>query len=240
MIGDARDGHALPRDALQVLDRADRHALAIEHRPLLDMQLEIGVRLEEAGRVRARVTDAFELGAEHRAVGPDGRERRLDRKSARMDQRAHHVGRVAHALLVGEGRDRDRPRRRESGTLECLDDVQPGKHAIAAIVDACVDHRIDVRADHHGRSVSGIPDPEDVADAIDRDLEPGLPHPGDELIAALSVGVRSREPRQPAVAVAADLTERTDAAEQARGVDCHGALLFPATTSDASSPTSAA
>ena len=60
---------------------------------------------------------------------------------------------------------------------------------------------------------------------------PASRHPGDELIAARSVGVRSREPGQPAVAVAADLAERADAAEQAHGVDRrHGALLLAAMT----------
>jgi hypothetical protein len=68
----------------------------------------------------------------------------FDRETVRVDQRAHHVGRVAHALLVGEGRDRDRTGRHEPCAPQGRDDLEAGQHAVAAIVDAGVDDRVDV------------------------------------------------------------------------------------------------
>ncbi|BCG74229.1 hypothetical protein MesoLj113a_53870 [Mesorhizobium sp. 113-1-2] len=61
--------------------------------------------------------------------------------------------------------------------------------------------------------VSALPDAENVADAVDGDIEPGLAQPADEEVAALSVGVGGGQPGQPALTVAADSTEFTDAAK---------------------------
>lgn len=72
MVGGAVDGDALPGNALQILDRADRHAFTLQHRPLLDMKFEIGMRLEEAGFAVAGIADAGELLAEHAAIRADG------------------------------------------------------------------------------------------------------------------------------------------------------------------------
>ncbi len=107
VVGDALDGDAPPRDALDVLHRADGHALAIEDRALLDMEFDIGVRPQEAKLVRAGIADALEFGAERGAVGCDRGQRVLDPEAAHIGQRAQHVRREAHALFVGEGGDRD-------------------------------------------------------------------------------------------------------------------------------------
>ena len=47
------------------------HALPLEHGSLLDMQLDIGVRRQEAGLYDAGVADPRQLLAENRAVGAD-------------------------------------------------------------------------------------------------------------------------------------------------------------------------
>jgi hypothetical protein len=143
-FGDTLDRDALPRDALEALHGADRDALALEDRPLLDVELHVSPRPQEARLLGAGVPDAGELLAEHRPVGARRRQRLFDREAVRVDQRAHHVGRVAHALLVGEGRDRDRAGRHEPCAPQGRDDLEAGQHAVAAVVDAGVDDRVDV------------------------------------------------------------------------------------------------
>lgn len=99
---------------------------------------------------------------------------------------------VAYALLIGESGDRDRARRRKARRLERLDHFQPGKHPVAAVINAGIDDGIDVRADEQRRLPGNfrvLPDAENVADPVDGDIEPGLPKPADEEVAALPVGV---------------------------------------------------
>ena len=156
-----------------------------------------------------------------------------------MDQRAHHVGGIAHALLVGEGGDDDRPRRGKAHRLQALDRFQPGKHAIAAVIDAGVDHRVDVRAEHEWvapRVVVIAPDAEDVADAVDGDLEPRFPQPTEQAIAAKPVHVGGGDADKPPLRIAAEAAEFLDAAEKAVGVDrqvAHAGCLARTTSSGA-------
>ncbi|MNW08903.1 hypothetical protein D3C71_2057750 [compost metagenome] len=86
MIGNAVNDQALPGDALQVFDGTDRYRFALEHRPLLDVQLDIGMGFQRAGLDTAGVADACELRSERRAIGSNRRKRRFDGKSAGMDQ----------------------------------------------------------------------------------------------------------------------------------------------------------
>ncbi len=133
---------------LQIFDGADRGRFALKHRPLLDVQFNIGMRFQKAGLRGAGVTYAREFRSERRAIGSDRRKRGFDRKAAHMNKRPQHIGRVAHPLLVGKGRDDDRADRRESLLLQCLDDFEGGQHAVAAIVDAGIDDRVDMGAEH--------------------------------------------------------------------------------------------
>ena len=66
----AGDRQLLPRDALDAGDGADRDALGLEDRALLDVQLDEGVRRRTGARRRAEVADARQLVAEAGAVDP--------------------------------------------------------------------------------------------------------------------------------------------------------------------------
>lgn len=245
MVGHAVDGYALPGNALQVLDRADGDALALQHRPLFDMQLDIDMRLEEAGLMSAGITDALQLLTQHRAVGADRGQRLFDVPAAGKDQRAHHIRRIAHALLIGEGGDNKRARRRKSCLLQGLDCFEAGKHAVAAVIDAGVDHRVDVRAEHHRFLAClgvALPDAEDVAHAIDGDVEPCLFQPTDKAVAAKLVHVGGGDADEPALRIATEAAELLDTAKQTVGIDrqiAHAGCLASATSSGAI-PTSSA
>lgn len=191
------------------------------------------------------IADALQFLAQHRAVGTDSGQRVLDIDAAGIDQRTHHVGRKAHAFLIGEGRDDDRARGRETGLLQALDRFETGEHAVAAVIDAGVDHRVDMRAEHDGR-LAGIgaafPDAEDVADAVDGDLEPRLLQPTDEAVAAEFVHVGGGNADEPTLRVAAEAAELLDAPDEAAGIDrqiAHANCLARATSCGAI-PTSSA
>ena len=62
---------------------ADGHRLAVEDRPLLDVQLEVGVDAPPADRGLAVVADALELGAEDLAVVVAQGEHPVDVEDAR-------------------------------------------------------------------------------------------------------------------------------------------------------------
>ena len=83
---------------MHAFDRADRDVLGFEHRALLDVQFDEGVRNDPGARVRAGVADAFQLVAQARPVAGDGVERGLDRQSTGVDEAAEHVGREAARL----------------------------------------------------------------------------------------------------------------------------------------------
>ncbi len=57
-----------PPDRLHAGHRADAAAFGVEDRPLLDVQFQIGVRLQEPGLGRADVADAVQFLADRFAV----------------------------------------------------------------------------------------------------------------------------------------------------------------------------
>ena len=199
---------------MQVLDCADGETLAFEDGTLLDMQLYVGGRSKGARLDVAGVADAGQLLAEQGSVHADCRQRLVDGQAPRVDERAHHVGGVTHAFFVGEGCDGDRTMRGEAHVAQRLYDFETGENAIAAIKDAGVDDRVDMRADQDRAVFANAvrpPNAKYVSDPVDRDVEARLAEPSDELVPSKLVGIRSGEPHEPAVRVAADLSERSKA-----------------------------
>jgi hypothetical protein len=68
VVGDAGQRQLAPGDALHALDRADGDALLLEHRALLDMQLDEGAGAHRAAIGRAGVADTAQVLAQCRAV----------------------------------------------------------------------------------------------------------------------------------------------------------------------------
>ena len=118
-----RDPRAL--DAERAEHDAERKIERLEHRALLDVQLEVGAG---AGELRARLERAVELDAVLAAARPAARPRRGRCSCAQLVLVAHRAGRrrraeeraaEARALLVGpvdepDGDRRRRPRRRSA------------------------------------------------------------------------------------------------------------------------------
>ncbi len=223
MVGVADNGHPLPGDALQVFHGADLNAFALENRTLFDMQLDVGMWPDDAWLMLSIVADAPQLLTKFRAICSHSCESGVDIEAARIDERSHHVGGVAHTFLIGEGGDHDRTRRLEPRCDKRLDDFKARQNAITSVINARVDHGIDVRSEHErcfGGNGCGPPDAEYVADTGRRQLPS---RPAQSTRRTLSrpsfLRIRSRETGQPTVVVTTDFAELKDPAEQPFGVD---------------------
>ena len=64
----AVDRHTRPRDRHDALDHADRQALLLEKRPLLDVQLEVGAERPRHAGLGAQVADPLQLVDQPQAV----------------------------------------------------------------------------------------------------------------------------------------------------------------------------
>ena len=220
MVRLAGQGELGPRNALHAFDRADGEAFRLQRRPLLDVQLDIGVDVGAADRRRPAIADAVEFFAGDFAVDADRGQRRLERHRAGEDQAAEHVGLEARAFLVGEEGDGERPLGDHAGVVERLDHFEPAEHAERAIVMAAGRHGVDVAADHHRRAVLlAAPQADDVADRVDGDREPQLAHPLDDQVAARLVGFGQRQSANAAVGPRPFSRQPLQARDQPRAID---------------------
>ena len=135
---DGRDGRA-------------RVALVVEHRPLLDVQLQIGGDVALLARAAA-IGIGVAAGRGERIAHADalavaGVE---DGGLQRADQRAggEKVGRKAHALLLAERHHLDGVVEPLAAAGHVADRGDGGQHAEIAVVLAGIDHGVDVRAEH--------------------------------------------------------------------------------------------
>ena len=215
-----------PGDALHAGHDPDRHALVLEHGPLLDVQLDERVR-ERGGRARgrARVADPGELVSEPAAVGRTGVECLLDTEPSDVHERAEHVRWESGALFVGEERDLHRPSQLDTGSRQRLDHLEPGEDAQVAVEAASGGNRVDVGSDHHcgrrriGAGVGG----DDVADAVDRHGHPEIVHPRHDKIPPGPVLIGQRQTADAPLSVRTvhrtDLPERLEPCPQPIAVD---------------------
>ena len=151
-----RPGDPPALDAERAEHGAEREVQRLEHRPLLDVELEVGGRALE---LRARLERAVEVDAV-RARARRAARRRRGRSAARSSSwsaieprrggRAEERAAEARALLVGpvdepDGDGRRRPPRRSGAAPR-----PPATHVEAAVEPAAVRDRVDVPADQHG------------------------------------------------------------------------------------------
>ena len=221
MVGLPGERQLLPRDALHPGDGPDGHALLLEQRALLDVQLDVGVRGRSGHRGVAGPPDALELLAEHGAVDGDDVERVLQRHAAGVHEAAEHVGGEPAALLVGEERNRQRAAGADAGVVEGAHDLQPREHAEGAVVAAPRADGVDVAARHDRveRGVGAGTGGDDVADAVDPDGEPEVPHPPDDQLAPAGVLVGEGEAAVAPVPRVAHRGEGVEVGQQPLPVD---------------------
>ena len=124
VVGLTDDRQLLPRDALHALDDADRHSPRLEHRALLDVQLDERGGCGAWARQRPGVADPHELVTDCRTVDADDVERLLEGQAPDIGERAHHVGLEARAFLVGEERHCEGSACRDARCLEHLDHLE--------------------------------------------------------------------------------------------------------------------
>src|SRR5258708_13652213 len=148
MTGDPLHAKPIARGAGDRGDYAERALLVQQHRPLLDVHLDIG---REAPRVDALPADArgIEPGGAHRlgeghAVGVAPLQERPVEPSDQGATR-EEAGLEARALLVGEGGDLDRYREALLATGELADARDGHEDAEDAVVLAAVANRVEVR-----------------------------------------------------------------------------------------------
>ena len=183
-------------------DHAERLARALEHDPLLDVQLdqrvdarwiECGVRKPvgvEAGVAQRRGHAdpvAVDQGVEVRAVERAGRRAAAD------------ATRPEAGLLPRPRDDLDRPPRDEAVGAQRVDRVDRPEHAQHAVEAAGIQSGVDVRARQHQRRVlRPRPAAEQVADGVQARLEAGVAHPLRDPLERRAVGRRVDLARDPA------------------------------------------
>ncbi|EMP74704.1 ribonuclease E [Burkholderia pseudomallei MSHR1043] len=227
MRGRTRDRRVEPADRLPARDDADRRAVPLQHRALLDMRLEVRIdalvqrrerRLQAARPVRAAhprraqriaIAARFERFGKRDAVRIARGERRVERQCAGKHRRAEHRRREARALLVGPRYDLDRLAGDDPAIVQRAHELEPGEHAVRAVEAPPFGLRVEMTADEHGRLRvvrAGAPG-EQVADRIDAHRHPRVATPLREAFAAAPVGLGQREPAHAAARGAADSRE---------------------------------
>jgi hypothetical protein len=221
VVGLAGQRELPPRDALHPGDHPDDLAAPLENGPLLDVQLDEGVRRHARHRCSTGPADPLELVAQHGTVDADGRQRRLEVEPSGVNEAAEHVGGEAAALLVGEERHRQRPAGGVAGVLERPHHLEPGEDPERAVVAASGPDGVDVAAGHDGRGARVPPGPggDDVADPVDPHIEAEVAHPAHDQLAAAGVVVGERQPAVAAVAGVAHRGQGLEVGQQPRTVD---------------------
>src|SRR3954466_509280 len=104
----------------------------MKERPLLDMQLEERMWTQLTARPVSSVTNSLQLVAQPDATRVRCGECLIQRQTAGVDERAHHVRLKAHAFFVGEYRHGQRPTRLEAGVVQSLHDFEARQHAVGS------------------------------------------------------------------------------------------------------------
>jgi hypothetical protein len=149
-------GVAMPPVARQRGDDAQRDLLAVQQRPLLDMQFQESryiVRAEFAPSGPHRVGVVTQIAHMVGQAAPGITTRRLQnlrRQNAQRRPRARIAGGKPGAALLGPRRHhRDVPRRHVARAAHARHRRQPRHHARGAIVIAAARHAVQMAADHH-------------------------------------------------------------------------------------------
>ena len=171
----------------RTLDHTDGLAFVFEHRPLLDMGFEVGVKAWCG--IGAGSADCSERLTHRDALGIALRDAVLDGEGAGIDARSHHHRLKAGAFFVGPDRDRDRLAGRDAGIVEGANHFKPGEHAVLAVKASTTRLRVEVTAHGHRcrRGVGAGADRVEVADGIAQDSAAGLAQPAGHPVASLGI-----------------------------------------------------
>jgi hypothetical protein len=212
---------------------------SLEHWPLLDVQLDVGVRRRSGHGAVARPADPFELVAQHGAIDGDDVEGVLQRHTTRVDEAAEHVRGEAAALLVGEEGHFEGAAGADARVVEGPHHLQPGEHSEGAVVAPTGADGVDVAPRHHRRQPVGVgagagalrtrSGGDHVADPVDLHVEPQGAHPPHHELTASGILVGERQAAVAAVTRVADGGQGFDVGQQAVGLDLHPAIVAGST-----------
>jgi len=198
----------------------DVAAFAVQHRGLLDVQLEIGVEHAGAQLLRAGVADRGQRVADGGAGVVGGGHDALQGQQAGEGHGTHHRRAEARALLVGPADHLDSALGLQTAVVERANHLQAAQHAEDSVIAAAADLSVEMAADGDRRQAGFATRAagEDVAELVDRDLAAGAARPLDEEVAHRLVLVREGEAAQTDVAEPTDLGRALQAVPQPFGV----------------------
>ena len=234
VVGLALQRHGPVEDAGDRLGHADVVSGPLQHRALLDMQLqEAGDVGEVPGRPRRRLRRGVEAGLGQRlaqrpagVVAGAGDPLRPHLPADRLA--AEHAAEAP--LLVG-GRDHlDGAAGGNAGVLHRPHRLQRRQHPQRAVEGPAVGHRVEMRADEHRGPLPRLPPPEDVPDRVHPRREARGLHPLHQPAPPGHVLRREGDPVDPRPAGdAAEVVDRLDVGAQAGEVDArpHAASTAP-------------
>ena len=214
-------------------DDAEWDALAFQHRPLLDMRLEIGAEASCGGGVRISAPAAFgECGGEGRLPEAVRRgEQAFLGREAHRDLARRHGGREARAFLIRPVDDRDGCLRARAAGVQRADNLEPQQHAIGAVVLAAGRHAIEMAADcdRGQRRIGTRIGQHHAAEPVDRERAPCGECPVAQQRPRLAILRRQREAVHAAIGPGADARHVREALPEPVRVEAqrHAAFSSP-------------
>jgi hypothetical protein len=219
VVGKALEGHLPPFDADDPLDDANLDAVAVEHRPLLDVELEIDLDITKVSpgsvqtiRVATDIANPLTDGLATVADHLEGLLREVSDHRAAADQTAllvrkdHHLQRVTGDYI---------------GFVQDLSTLDGGDDADITIVVAALGDRVDVRAKQDDRQIrfSARLATEDVSPLIHPHLQTGLSHERHDVLPTLEVGFTKSNARDPSLGVGPNTGKLLDPRLDPVGID---------------------
>ena len=208
MAGLAGDGHVEAQLRGDAGDDADRQALGLQHRALLDVRLQV---TDHVGRRARGLADARRIQSPggqrvgHGHAGAVGHAIEIGRIEHAGDGAAgEHRGREARAFLVAEGDHLDRERQPPPGGVQRGHALDAQHHPERAVVAAGIAHAVDMAADQQRRRAGcvGFVAADQVGGRVDADRHAGLAHPVGHRLLRGAVGGREPGAVQAGLAVA--------------------------------------
>ena len=170
---------------------ADGQVSCFQHRPLLDMQLEIGQQLAPRPRSRADMVgieaELHERLAHRHAIAVAGVQNALVECAGHSTAAEQRRG-EAHPLFIGKADDLDRERQALAAAIEICDAGDRRDHAKRPIPFAGIAYGVVVRAKHQAgrtRPLAFVATT-DIADRVEMRTHAGLAHPAQDEVRGLA------------------------------------------------------
>ena len=175
-------------------DNAELQARGREHRTLLDVALQVGVRRRETCGLRPDEAVPRQLTLDSDTPAILERIGSLERDATSRDRATEHVDAESHTLFLREEGDLQRPGGRDAELVERAHDLEAAEHTEAAVERARCRHAVDVRADHYRGSsgIGALAACKDVAHTVDAYREPRVAHPRHDQLPTARIVVGER------------------------------------------------